>query len=93
MAREHLSDGDPFFVFNSDVTCEYPLKELLDFHRKHGTCARCALRARLASFRALPSLSLRGVCGVCARARACPRTTHHAQRTAHNACRPPAARP
>ncbi len=36
LAEEHLSDGDPFFVFNSDVTCEYPLKQLLDFHRKHG---------------------------------------------------------
>ncbi|KAA0145934.1 hypothetical protein FNF31_07909 [Cafeteria roenbergensis] len=36
LAREHLSDGEPFFVFNSDVTCEYPLKELLAFHKSHG---------------------------------------------------------
>lgn len=36
LAKEHLSDGEPFFVFNSDVTCEYPLKQLLDFHRAHG---------------------------------------------------------
>ena len=28
--------GDAFFVFNSDVTCEYPLAELLAFHRSHG---------------------------------------------------------
>jgi mannose-1-phosphate guanylyltransferase len=28
--------GDAFFVFNSDVTCEYPLAELLAFHRNHG---------------------------------------------------------
>lgn len=28
--------GDPFFVFNSDVTCEYPLKDLLAYHRSHG---------------------------------------------------------
>lgn len=30
------SGGDAFFVFNSDVTCEYPLAELLAFHRAHG---------------------------------------------------------
>lgn len=36
LAREHLSDGAPFFVFNSDVTCNYPLKELLAFHTNHG---------------------------------------------------------
>lgn len=37
LARTHLAaDGEVFFVFNSDVTCEYPLKELLAFHAKHG---------------------------------------------------------
>jgi mannose-1-phosphate guanylyltransferase len=38
LARAHLSDGsgDPFFVFNSDVTCEYPLRELLAYHKSHG---------------------------------------------------------
>ena len=38
LAREHLDNGsgEPFFVFNSDVTCEYPLKELLAFHKSHG---------------------------------------------------------
>lgn len=35
LAREHLDDGEPFFVFNSDVTCTYPLRELLDFHLSH----------------------------------------------------------
>eukprot|EP00218_Dolichomastix_sp_CCMP3274_P011124 CAMPEP_0170143354 /NCGR_PEP_ID=MMETSP0033_2-20121228/10465_1 /TAXON_ID=195969 /ORGANISM="Dolichomastix tenuilepis, Strain CCMP3274" /LENGTH=362 /DNA_ID=CAMNT_0010379801 /DNA_START=16 /DNA_END=1104 /DNA_ORIENTATION=+ len=36
IARSHLQDGkgSPFFVFNSDVTCEYPLKEMLAFHNK-----------------------------------------------------------
>jgi len=35
LARHILDDGtgDPFFVLNSDVTCEYPLQSLLDFHR------------------------------------------------------------
>jgi len=25
-----------FFVFNSDVICEYPLEKLVAFHRAHG---------------------------------------------------------
>jgi len=36
LARDLLNDGDPFFVLNSDVICEFPLKDLLDFHRAHG---------------------------------------------------------
>lgn len=27
---------EPFFVLNSDVTCVYPFKELLHFHKQHG---------------------------------------------------------
>ena len=35
---EHIlaKDDSPFFVLNSDVTCSYPLKELLQFHQSHG---------------------------------------------------------
>lgn len=38
LARELLDDGSgqPFFVLNSDVVCEYPLKEMLEFHRARG---------------------------------------------------------
>ena len=38
LAAKLLDDGsgEPFFVFNSDVTCEYPLADLLAFHRAHG---------------------------------------------------------
>jgi len=37
LAREKLlADGDPFFVLNSDITCDFPLAEMLAFHRKHG---------------------------------------------------------
>eukprot|EP01086_Lenisia_limosa_P016422 TRINITY_DN620_c0_g3_i1.p1 TRINITY_DN620_c0_g3~~TRINITY_DN620_c0_g3_i1.p1 ORF type:complete len:359 (-),score=115.41 TRINITY_DN620_c0_g3_i1:52-1128(-) len=36
LARERLNDGDPFFVLNSDVTCEYPFERMLKFHRAHG---------------------------------------------------------
>ncbi|GAX79927.1 hypothetical protein CEUSTIGMA_g7367.t1 [Chlamydomonas eustigma] len=34
LARSLLDDGSgrPFFVLNSDVICDYPLKEMLDFH-------------------------------------------------------------
>ena len=37
LARHLLEDGDePFFVLNSDVTCEYPFQQMLDFHKAHG---------------------------------------------------------
>lgn len=37
LAREMLmKDDEPFFVLNSDVTCRFPMKELLSFHKKHG---------------------------------------------------------
>lgn len=38
LARESLTaDGnDMFFVLNSDVICDYPLADLVEFHKKHG---------------------------------------------------------
>lgn len=37
LAAEILGkDDSPFFVLNSDVTCEYPFKELAAFHKAHG---------------------------------------------------------
>eukprot|EP00271_Cylindrocystis_brebissonii_P011168 TRINITY_DN2802_c0_g1_i1.p1 TRINITY_DN2802_c0_g1~~TRINITY_DN2802_c0_g1_i1.p1 ORF type:complete len:361 (-),score=63.29 TRINITY_DN2802_c0_g1_i1:1507-2589(-) len=35
LARQILDDGsgEPFFVLNSDVISEYPLKQMLDFHK------------------------------------------------------------
>jgi len=35
LARSLLDDGsgDPFFVLNSDVICDYPLRELLEYHK------------------------------------------------------------
>lgn len=37
LARDILNDGSgsPFFVLNSDVICEFPLKEMLKFHKDH----------------------------------------------------------
>lgn len=37
LARGILAkDNEPFFVLNSDVICEFPFAELLEFHKKHG---------------------------------------------------------
>ncbi|KAM3217218.1 mannose-1-phosphate guanylyltransferase 1 [Capsicum annuum] len=38
LARDVLRDdsGEPFFVLNSDVICDYPLKEMIEFHKSHG---------------------------------------------------------
>lgn len=38
LARHILIDGsnEPFFVLNSDVICEYPLKDMLAFHKASG---------------------------------------------------------
>jgi mannose-1-phosphate guanylyltransferase len=36
LAKDLLTDGDPFFVLNSDIICIFPFKELLDFHKSHG---------------------------------------------------------
>ncbi|CAM6049829.1 unnamed protein product [Sphagnum compactum] len=38
LARKILDDGsgDPFFVLNSDVISEYPLGQMIEFHKSHG---------------------------------------------------------
>ncbi|KAF0034775.1 hypothetical protein F2P81_012533 [Scophthalmus maximus] len=37
LARELLDvDNEPFFVLNSDVICDFPFKDLMQFHRNHG---------------------------------------------------------
>ncbi|XP_015513914.1 mannose-1-phosphate guanyltransferase beta [Neodiprion lecontei] len=37
LARDVLSSSnDPFFVLNSDIICDFPFKELVNFHRNHG---------------------------------------------------------
>lgn len=41
LARHILDDGTgrPFVVLNSDVICDYPLKDMLDFHKARGADA------------------------------------------------------
>ena len=34
--RNNAVDNEPFFVFNSDVICEFPLTEMLAYHKAHG---------------------------------------------------------
>ena len=38
LARHILDDGSgtPFFVLNSDVICDYPLTDMLAFHKSSG---------------------------------------------------------
>ena len=36
LAKSILQDAEDIFVFNADVTCEFPLEEMLAFHKKHG---------------------------------------------------------
>ena len=35
LAKHCLTNCDSFFVLNSDIICEYPLQEMIDFHRSH----------------------------------------------------------
>jgi len=36
LAKDLLNDGEPFFVLNSDIICEFPFDKLLAFHKAHG---------------------------------------------------------
>lgn len=37
LAHDHLTtDSEPFFVLNSDVICDFPFKDMVRFHKKHG---------------------------------------------------------
>lgn len=36
LAQDLLDDGEPFFVLNCDIACEFNMRSLLDFHNAHG---------------------------------------------------------
>lgn len=37
LSRDILASNDePFFVLNSDVICEFPFKEMVQYHKQHG---------------------------------------------------------
>jgi mannose-1-phosphate guanylyltransferase len=51
LARNYLQDDiEPFFVLNSDVICEYPFEEMIQFHKDHqceGTICVCLLSSKI----------------------------------------------
>ena len=36
LAKNILKDAEEIFIFNADITCEFPLEKMLEFHKKHG---------------------------------------------------------
>ena len=36
LAKNILKDAEEIFIFNADITCEFPLQDMLEFHKKHG---------------------------------------------------------
>ncbi|EDO45402.1 predicted protein [Nematostella vectensis] len=37
LAHDYLTvNNEPFFVLNSDVICDFPFREMVEFHKKHG---------------------------------------------------------
>lgn len=36
LIKELRETEEPFFVMNSDIICEFPFREMIEFHRKHG---------------------------------------------------------
>lgn len=36
LARTHLEGDAPFFVLNSDVICDFPFEQMIEFHKRHG---------------------------------------------------------
>ncbi|XP_055342992.1 mannose-1-phosphate guanyltransferase beta-A-like [Paramacrobiotus metropolitanus] len=36
LASQYLGDADLFFVLNSDVICDFPFKDMIQFHKNHG---------------------------------------------------------
>jgi len=36
LAKDILKDAEDIFIFNADITCQFPLQEMFEFHKKHG---------------------------------------------------------
>ena len=36
LAKNILKDAEEIFIFNADITCQFPLEQMLEFHKKHG---------------------------------------------------------
>ena len=56
LACDHLrTDGEPFFVLNSDVVCEFPFNEMIKFHKDHH-CEGTIVVSRLTSLSIIDNL-------------------------------------
>ncbi|VDN43990.1 unnamed protein product [Gongylonema pulchrum] len=36
LAKDLLKGDEPFFVLNSDIICDFPFRQMIEFHMKHG---------------------------------------------------------
>lgn len=36
LIKDRLKGKEPFFVLNSDIICEFPFREMIEFHTSHG---------------------------------------------------------
>lgn len=36
LARSMLEGTESFFVLNSDIICDFPFKDMIQFHKSHG---------------------------------------------------------
>uniref|UniRef100_A0A0R3S0K0 mannose-1-phosphate guanylyltransferase n=1 Tax=Elaeophora elaphi TaxID=1147741 RepID=A0A0R3S0K0_9BILA len=36
LIKDRLEGNEPFFVLNSDIICEFPFREMIEFHMSHG---------------------------------------------------------
>lgn len=36
LIKDRLKGNEPFFVLNSDIICEFPFREMIEFHMNHG---------------------------------------------------------
>ncbi|OZC08379.1 nucleotidyl transferase [Onchocerca flexuosa] len=36
LIKDQLKADEPFFVLNSDIICEFPFRDMIEFHMKHG---------------------------------------------------------
>lgn len=35
LIKDRLKGDEPFFVLNSDIICEFPFREMIEFHMSH----------------------------------------------------------
>ena len=49
LSRDVLASNDePFFVLNSDVICDFPFKQMVEYHKSHGKEGTIVVRHHLA---------------------------------------------